>query len=392
MNVMDMNLLDEKLFLTNTEHELFSRARRDAPVAFHPAPDDSAGFWAVMRYDDVNTVMMDPELFISSAGTQIKDRKAEGDSAPTIHHLDPPEHQPMRSRAMQGLRRSTLVRLTAAVEEIVKELVDACPDNEPFDFVEKIAMPLPMMVLGRLLGIPREDQPQTVDWANTISSHTATLEEQATSRAELVTYYRGLVADKIKNPDDSLSTELALSEVNGVRLTPEQLDGYFILITAAGNETTRFLVSGGIEQLCLNPVQADHLRQNPDAMPAAIEEMVRWVTPARLMRRTASRDTELGGQQIKKGDKVVVFLASANRDEAYFENPQTFDVTRKKNPHMGFGKGAHFCLGANAARLESVTLFNYILAKKSKIELGGDGEKMGTFMFSGHTALPIRWS
>lgn len=392
MTVIEANLLDHDLYLTNGEHEVYTRLRRDSPVFFHPEPDGGPGFWAVMTHHLCNTVVMAPDIYLNGGGTQITDRRAEGHKAPSVHNMDAPRHQTMRARSMPGLRRSTLAAMSDAVEAIVKDLVDACPDDEPFDFVEKVAMPLPMMVLGLLLGIPAQDQGKTVVWANAITDHSSSESVQQNARVELFQYFRDLVAIKRDAPDDSLASILALGEIDGVRLTDEELDAYFAVLTAAGNETTRFLVSGGMEQLALLPDSAERLRRDPALIPTAVEEMARWVTPVRLMRRTVAQDTELAGHRIKRGDKVVPFFVSANRDEAEFDAPQSFDIARKTNPHFGFGKGAHYCLGVHAARIEGKSLFDYILSRKTNIELAGTPEKMASYMFSGHAKLPIRWT
>ncbi|MGH1369522.1 MAG: cytochrome P450 [Maritimibacter sp.] len=391
MTVIEANLLNHDLYTSQSEHAEFARLRRDAPIFFHPEPDGGPGFWAVMNYELCNAVVMAPDVFLSGGGTQITDRRAEGKKTASVHNMDAPGHQPLRARAMPGLRRTAIAKMSDAIEKVVTDLVDACPDDTPFDFVEKVALPLPMMVLGMLLGIPEEDQPKTVDWANTITDHAQSDAAQASARAELFQYYRHLVDLKRDTPDDSLAASLAFGEVDDKRLSQDELDAYFMVLTAAGNETTRFLVSGGIEQLAQLPDAADTLRRAPAGLPVAVEEMARWVTPVRLMRRTAARDTELAGHTIRAGDKVVPFFVSANRDEAVFDAPQSFNIARKPNPHLGFGKGAHFCLGVHAARLEAQKLFECILARKTKIELAGPPEKMASYMFSGHSKLPIRW-
>lgn len=390
MTVAEANLLDHDLYLSEREHEVYARLRRDTPIFHHPEPD-GPGFWAMMNYDLCNQAVMKPNLFLNGGGTQVTDRRAEGKKAPSVHNMDAPEHQPMRARAMQGLRKTALEAMSDAMKVIVRDLVDACPDGEPFDFVEKVALPLPMMALGMILGVPAEDQRKTVDWANSLTDHSLPEEAVATARAELFQYFRDLVEMKRDAPDDSVTSQLAFSEVGGRRLTQHELDSYLLVLTAAGNETTRFLVSGGIEQLALQPAAADALRRDPAGIPVAVEEMARWVTPVRLMRRTVAEDTTLGGERIRKGEKVVLFFVSANRDEAVFDAPQTFNIARKPNPHMGFGKGSHFCLGVHAARLEAKVLFEYILSRKSKIELAGTPEKLASYMFSGHAKLPIRW-
>jgi cytochrome P450 len=184
---------------------------------------------------------------------------------------------------------------------------------------------------------------------------------------------------------------LAHEKVNGELLTDGELDAYFMVLSAAGNETTRFLISGGLEQLCLQPDTLEHLRRSPQLIPNAVEEMIRWVSPVMQMRRTALADTEIAGHPVKAGDKVVLYFASANRDERKFADAGQFSVTRTSNAHLGLGKGAHFCLGAHLARLESQIFFEILLDRVPDIQLKGLGTKLPSYLFAGYTHLPVEW-
>ena len=388
----NINLLDPALFVARQEHDLFARLRAEDPVHFHAEADGGPGFWAVTRYDDCKEMLLNHEVFINGKGTQIKDKRAEGHGAPSIHNMDAPRHAKMRARGLAGIRRSHLADLAGDIAVTIDRLLDDCPRGETFDFVEKVALPLPMLVIGELLGVPEADRPLTVDWANTMTNSLASEAEHVKARGELFSYFRDLVARKRADPGNDFATILSKAEIDGEALTEEELDAWFMVLTAAGNETTRFLVSGGVEQLCLAPDQMAALREDIGLIPAAVEEMARWVSPVMMMRRTAAADIELGGKSIKAGDKVVAYFVSANRDESVFYESQKFDSLRRENPHLGFGIGAHFCFGAPVARLEAKLLFEKIFDRFKSVELVEPGTKIRSNWFSGYSALPVRWS
>ena len=386
-----INLLDASLFTARREHEVFRRLRDSDPVYFHPEPN-GPGFYAVTRHADASEVLRNPAAYCNGKGTQIQDKRAEGHGAPSIHNLDVPRHSKLRGAAVPGVRREVLNRLEPQVRQIVRHLIDACPRGESFDFVEKVAIALPMMVIGEMLGVPVEDRPLTVDWANAMTSTSAGEAVQAKARGELFHYFRRLVAAKRIAPAEDLATILAQATVDGEPLSQEELDAYFMVLTAAGNETTRFLISGGLEQLCLQPDDLARLAKAPEILSDAVEEMVRWVSPVMMMRRTTTQETALAGTVFKPGDKVVVYFVSANRDERKFAAPDKFILARGDNPHIGFGLGPHFCLGAHLARLEARVFFEELFQRVSDVRLVRPGEKIASYWFSGYANLSVRWS
>ena len=202
-----INLLDASLFTTRSEHEVFRRLRDSNPVYFHPEPN-GPGFYAVTRHADASEVLRNAAAYCNGKGTQIQDKRAEGQGAPSIHNLDAPRHAKLRSAAVPGMRREVLSRLEPQIRQIVRDLIDACPRGEPFDLVEKVAVPLPMMVIGEMLGVPGEDRPLTVDWANAMTSTSAGEAVQAKARGELFHYFRRLVAAKRLTPEEDLATIL----------------------------------------------------------------------------------------------------------------------------------------------------------------------------------------
>jgi cytochrome P450 len=390
MSAPAIDLLDVNLFLERREHQAFRVLRDEAPVYFN-REDDGPGFYAVTRYEDISEIVRRTDHFSNAKGTQIKDRKAEGHGTASVHNSDPPYHTKLRAFAEPSFRRKLVEGLAPKIRATVNALLDDCPRGETFDFVSRFAILLPMIVIGDLLGVPKQDQRRMVNWANTVSDVFATEAQQAEARVELFGFFRRLVALKRTEPGDDVATVLAHEKVNGELLTDGELDAYFMVLSAAGNETTRFLISGGLEQLCLQPETLEHLRRAPELIPNAVEEMIRWVAPVMQMRRTAIADTEIAGHPVKAGDKVVLYFASANRDERKFADAAQFSVTRTSNAHLGFGKGAHFCLGAHLARLESQIFFEILLERVPDIQLKGLGTKLPSYLFAGYTHLPMEW-
>jgi cytochrome P450 len=386
-----INLLDASLFTARREHEVFRRLRDSDPVYFHPEPN-GPGFYAITRHGDASEVLRNASAYCNGKGTQIQDKRAEGHGTPSLHNLDAPRHAKVRGAAVPGIRREVLNRLEPQIRQIVRDLIDACPRGAPFDFVEKVAVPLPMMVIGEMLGVPVEDRTLTVDWANAMTSTSAGEAVQAKVRGELFHYFRRLVVAKRAAPAEDLATTLAEATVDGEPLSQEELDAYFMVLTAAGNETTRFLISGGLEQLCLQPDDLVRLAQAPEILSDAVEEMVRWVSPVMMMRRTATQQTALAGTVFKPGDKIVVYFVSANRDERKFTDPDRFMLTRSDNSHIGFGLGPHFCLGAHLARLEARIFFEELFQRVSNIHLVAPGAKIASYWFSGYASLSVRWN
>jgi cytochrome P450 len=391
MRLDGIDLLDVDVFLQGREYDLFRRLRDEAPVYFHPE-SDGPGFHAVTRFDDVVDVVRRPLVFCSSGGTQIKNRKAEGHGTASVHNSDPPYHTQLRNAVLPSFRAGLMQDLATKIRTTVHRLIDQCPRGEAFDFVSAFAVKLPMMVIGDLMGVPASDQPRMVAWANAISDVLATEAQQAQARHDLFRFFRELVELKRREPGDDLATVLTQADIDGRPLTASELDAFFIVLSAAGNETTRFLLSGGLEQLCLQPEDLERLRRAPDQIPAAVEEMLRYISPVMQMRRTATEDSEIAGKAIRKGEKVVVYFASANRDERKFSEPELFKPGRDEGMHVGFGNGIHFCIGAHLARLETQIFFESLFERVGGVHLAGRGERLPSYLFHGHVRLPVVWN
>lgn len=386
-----VDLLDLSTFVASDEHAAFKTLRDTAPVAFNAEPD-GPGFWSLTRYAHVSAAARDHHRFLSGHGTQIKDRRAEGHGHPSVHNSDPPLHGQLRNVALPALARTAVQRREQRFRQIVDGLIDAAPRGEAFDFVDAIAIKLPMMVIADVLGVPPDDSPKLVDWANLMSDVRATNAAQAEARASLFDYFRWLAEAKRAAPGDDVASALVAAQIEGQPLAEQARDAYFILLTVAGNETTRFLMTGGMAQLLRQPDELAKLRADPALIGWAIEELCRFISPVTHMRRTAAEDMDLFGTPVSAGAKIVLWFASANRDERRFANPQQLDVARNPNPHIGFGMGAHFCVGAHLARLETRLFFEAFLARGLKMELLAEPERLPSNWFTGWTAMKVRWS
>jgi cytochrome P450 len=381
----NVDLIDLSIFVAGREYDLFRELRDRPQIHFNPECD-GPGFWSLVRYDHVSEAARDHARFLSGQGTQIKDRRAEGHGHASVHNSDPPLHGRLRNIVLPALSRSAILRREERIGEIARGLVAGAPRNKVFDFVERIAVKLPMMVIADVLGVPPEDSETLVDWANLMSDVRASNDDQAEARAALYGYFRKLAERKRVQPGDDVTTSLVAAEMH-----EEALDAYFMLLTVAGNETTRFLMTGGLAQLSRQPEDYERVASDRALIDPLIEEMCRFVSPVTHMRRTTAEALDLHGTPVAAGAKVVLWFASANHDERVFANPERLTVDRKPNHHLGFGQGAHFCVGAHLARLEVRLFLNAIFDAVSKFELVGEPERLPSNWFTGWTAMKVRW-
>jgi cytochrome P450 len=353
--------LDDPAFYADDPDRALAEARRHCPVQWY-AP---GSFWSLTRHADVAAVSKDPEHFRSGGGVLISDRLRSVNSAESILYLDPPVHAHYRKLVSRAFTPRRVVTLEPRIRALAAELLDELDPAAPVDLVDTVAAPLPLLVIAELLGVPAEHRADFRRWSDGImAAATALTEENAVLAMELLTYFDRQLDDRSRAPRDDLLSALVTAEVDGEQLTrPEQL-GFCMTLLVAGNETTRSLISGGLVVLAQHPGQRAKIAADPDLMADAVEEMLRWVTPIMAMARSATTDTELGGERVCSGDYVVMQYAAANRDVQVFgADADRFDVTRTPNPHLAFGVGEHFCLGAGLARLEARILLQEFLSR-----------------------------
>ena len=370
----------------------FALLRRERPMSFHqefePPPNfplpRGPGYWAVTRHADVVTASRRADLFCSGKGMSIPDLPPEmNEFFGSMLAMDDPRHARLRGIVSRGFTPRALGRLQHDVERRAKALVDAVIDQGECDFVTKIAAPLPLGIICDMMGIPESQTRFVFDQTNIIlglgdpeyvtPGANVILAALNAGRA-LVELMNELGKDRRANPKDDLTSQLLNAEIDGETLTDQELASFFVLLVAAGNETTRNAISHGMKALSDHPAErAKWAADFERVAPTAVEEIVRWATPVINFRRTATRDVEVGGQLVTEGQKVVMFYNSANRDEAVFADPYRFDVTRTPNEHVGFGgPGTHHCLGANLARREITVVFRELFRRLPDLQISGE--------------------
>lgn len=387
------DLMDLSTYVSNNEMAMFDRVREHDPVHWNPPSDKGPGFWALTRYADVRAAASDHARLSSAHGTQIMDRKVEGELA-SLHNMDDPEHAKLRRIAVPHLRAVKVKQWQDVIDDSVRVLLDEAEDHRSFDMVDLVSARLPMLVLSRVLGVPAEDAPRMVDWTNRLTSSDPdqTVDEAALAEArdEVTGYFDMLTELRRKEPTNDLISVLANGRMDGRPLTRAELAAYYIVLVAAGNETTRHLVTGGTLALHETPGSWARVMSDEAALGTVVEEMFRYVTPVSCMRRTALEDHEIGGRAITKGDKVVLWFSAANRDPDVFASPHEFRVDRTPNEHLTFGWGIHFCLGAHLARAEVRAVFEQTRDRGLQFDVVGAPERVRHNIFRGWKSLPVR--
>jgi cytochrome P450 len=376
----------------------FARARAIAPVQWH----EGLRLWLAFTHAESNAVLRDRRL-----GRIWRDKEpAERfESFNLIHRnaileMEPPDHTRLRRLISTAFARGHVERLRPWVNELAGRLVDRMVEEsggaEPVDLLAGMAEQLPVDVIAELLGVPEADRPLLRPWSNAIVKmyeYQRTRErEEAAERAaaEFVAYLRELAAERRKNLGDDLVSHLVtVRDAEGDRLTEDELVTTCILLLNAGHEATVNVTGNGTLALLRNPSQLARLRDDRDLLPTAIEELMRYDSPLQLFERTATEDVEIGGVTVPAGQKIAALLGAANRDPAVFADPDTLDVGRTDNPHISFGAGVHFCIGAPLARVELQASFGALLDRTSSLELGGEPVRRPEFVIRGLSTLPV---
>jgi cholest-4-en-3-one 26-monooxygenase len=400
----EINLVDADTYQRGgAPHDQFAWLREHAPVYWHAYGGDPGwpGFWAVTRHADVGHVSRHPEIFSSRRRLALfaepLDEQIEMQRLMMLN-MDPPQHTRQRSFVNRGFTPRMISRLAKHVREICDTLIDEVVPRGQADFVTDIAAPLPLQVICELVGAPAEDRDRIFELSNTMvgfddPEFRSSEEEGLQAAAEIYAYAHALAERRRAQPADDIVTRLLQPDDAGEVLSTDEFDLFFLLLTVAGNETTRNAASGGMLAFFEHPGQWQRLLADPALAASAAEEIVRWVSPVNLFRRTATCETELGGQTIGEGDKVVVFYASANRDESVFTEPQEFDIARDPNPHVGFGGGGpHFCLGRHLAALELRVLLQTLAERMPDIEPDGEASRLRSNFLNGIKHMPVRFT
>jgi cytochrome P450 len=364
---------------------------------FHPEPEGT-GFWAVTRYADVRAVGRDPHTFSSYAGGIMipdSDEATLAGARLMMLMMDPPDHTRHRHLVQRGFTPKGAAAWRERVDQLAAEIVDAVIDRGECDLVADLAGEMPSLVIADVMGIPRADARHLYELTEIMHSAPGTVADDVRINAhgEMLGYAAGVFEEKRRAPADDLATVLVEAELDGDRLSDGELAWFFLLLINAGGDTTRNLVGGGMHVLFEHPDERARLQADLDGLlDTAVEELLRFVSPVVHMRRTATRDTELGGQHIAAGDKVVLYYGAANRDPAQFDDPDRLDVGRTPNEHVAFGGGGpHFCLGAPLARIEIKAILGEILRRLPDIQPAGDATWLASNFICGPQHLPVKF-
>ena len=383
-------------------HAAFRELRREDPVHWY----EPGGFWCLTRHADVQYVSQHPKLFASSRGTQLFEalpsRRGElmgrmdqmgAGLAPSIIRMDPPEHNVHRKLVIGAFTPARVDEMEPWIREIARQSLDAIDPTGPVDLVEQIAVPMPMLVIAQLLGVPRSDAEAFRRWSDAVVELGAgqNSQESVGAMGAFMAYLAGVIAERRRAPKDDLISRLLAADVEGRRLGDAELGMFAVTLLVAGNETTRNLISGGAQALSQHPDQRDALAADPSGIRNAVEEMLRWVSPVRNFLRTANQDTELHGRRIRADDFVALFYASANRDETVFgPDADVFDVRRPDaRRHIAFGFGEHLCLGAPLARLEARVMFEELLGRWPHFTLAGEPTPLPSSLMQSYAHMPV---
>ena len=411
MREVHIDLTDPDLFSEGPPHEIYTRLRDEAPVFWHEPTEntpDGEGFWCLTRHEDVAWAARAPELFSSvtggersGGGTLIEDLP-QGFAAGVLFNMqDDPRHQHIRRLVTPSVSPRRLRQMETALAERCAVLLDQALAHEPCDFLVEVAAELPLQAIASLLGVPQEDRHFLLDWADaTLDFDDHNPGETSTkvqkSSAAMSAYCTRLLEEKGRRPADDILSVIVAAELpadagQGGPLTALEQEMFFHLLVAAGSETTRNSITAGLLALMERPDAWDALRADRTLLPLAVEEMLRWASSTVYNRRTATQQVERHSQVIRRGDKVVLWWQAANFDERVFCDPLTFDIHRDPNPHLSFGVGSHFCLGANLARLEVKLVFEGLLDRVARVTPAGSVERTRSNKHAGFRHAPVRF-
>jgi cholest-4-en-3-one 26-monooxygenase len=404
MQLSDINLLDRDRFTEGVPHDWFTYLRHNAPIYHHPEPE-GPGFWVFTKYDDVVAIGRDAKHFSSDqarGGVVVLEELPEDQAGfeqggNLMLTMDPPPHTRYRRLVNRGFTPRMIGMLERHIRDLTTRIIDDALAKGDVDFVVDVASELPLQVIAELMGVPQEDRHKIFDWSNRMigsedPEYTVALEQVQQAQIEMFMYAQSLADQRRAEPRDDIMTKLLSADVDGDQLTEMDFNLFFLLLAVAGNETTRNAISHGMNAFLEHPDQYDRLVADPSLIDTAVEEILRWSSPVMYFRRNLTADLDYKGHQLKEGDKVAIYYASANRDEDVFKDPFTFDVARSPNEHIAFGGGGpHHCLGANLARMEIKLFFEELIGRVGQVEAIGAPARLRSNFIGGIKHLPVRF-
>lgn len=392
-------------------HDPWRELRQSERLRLMEAPG-YAPFYPVVRHEHICEISKHPELFVNSKGIVLETEQQKLilenglRTFRSIINMDPPEHRDYRKVAVpwftpRAIRQRVEKVVGESARDLVDELVARAEGGEgTCEFATEVAAAHPLRVLSTILGVPREQEPKILELTNQLfATDDPDLQRKGEDRlqalnelaTEMLLMFNEIIEDRRANPRDDLASVLANGEVHGEQMGPAETLGYYIITFSAGHDTTKNALAGGICALAENPGEFEKIKADPELIPSAVEEIIRWVAPVNYMKRVVAKDCEFHGQPLREGENLMLFYASGNRDESVFDDPDTFRVDRDPNPHLGFGIGEHFCLGAHLARASQVALLREMVKKIDALELAGEPERIVSSFVVGLKKLPIRY-
>jgi cytochrome P450 len=386
----EINLADPRLYSDGDPHEVWRWLRMNDPVRWHPA-GDLPGFWILTTYDDVLAVYRDPDAFSSEKGILLRPEEYGPDpgGGRTLALTDPPRHRQLRGLVHDRFVLRSVRSLEAEIRGIAREVVLQALERERCDFVTDVAARIPLYVICNMMGVPRSEWEHLLE-LTTLAFGGSDPETRSLAHMDILQYFTELVAERGKRPADDLVSILATTEVDGRKLTPDEILLNCDNLLVGGTENTRIAAAGGMEALLQHPDQWQTLSEKPDLLPSAVEEVLRWTSTATHIMRTATRSTVIRDRHIQAGERVTLWNPSANRDENVFPDPDRFDVGRRPNRHLALGSGEHFCLGGTLARAELRFLYEELLTTTRHIELDGVPTRLSSIVVNGLDRMPVR--
>ncbi|MFB8009222.1 cytochrome P450 [Nocardia sp. NPDC056000] len=390
-----MDIYDPELYVDGPIHEMFAELRGTWPVYWQDMPGEP-GYWAILKHADVAHVARNPLLFSAEReGVMLENQPPERleQTRNMLLMMDPPRHTDYRRPLAEHFKARVIGEMEDRVRELTRRLLENTGGD--VEFVHDVAGVLPSQVVGGLFGIPEADWPDIRHWAEqSTSQQDPELVGDFDTTAEMtkmaIYAIQFSMARREREPQADLTSLILAGEFGGKAMSDIEFGSFFTQLVIAGNDTTKTMLSSGVQLLLRHPEQLAALRDNPALIPGAVEEILRFANPLHYFRRTATADTEIRGVPIKAGDKVAMWYTSANRDEDVFADPQRFDITRNPNPHLSFGLAQHFCLGVHLARMEGRVFFEELLARFPTIEQTGDARRIRSNLNNGLKSLPLR--
>jgi cytochrome P450 len=409
IDLAGLDVSDLELWREGPPHGVFDALREQAPLHWSALGDFEweSGFWSVVRFEDIAAVGRDHETFSSARSIILVDRLTENPDEPDpmdiaanmMITMDPPRHDRLKALVQRAFTPKRALEHTERMREIINMVWDRALDAHPdgrLDLVQDVGIYVPAMVIGDMLGAPREDADRLVDWTNRTTAFedprmVPDLGEVWRALEEFIPYVNEMITEREQSPTDDLTTAFVQAEVDGDHLSHEEVLMFFFLLMVAGNDSTRAVFTSGVKNLLDDPEQMELVRSGAVPLEQVVEEFVRFNPAFSYMRRTATRDAEVAGVRVKGGDKLALWYVSGNRDSSAFDDPHRFDVRRDPNPHQGFGGGGrHFCLGAGLARLELKLWLEETLRRFGEIDLDGECERVSSTFLNQYRTMPVR--